>query len=175
VSERRLEPYRGVLLLFAAFLAVQAVSAAVLFARKLGISPQDVQQFYLGKREAFAWPKSLPGLLEVAVPHLLAIPLVLFITSHLVGWLGMVRRDAFAWFVRLSFGAALLGIASGFGVRYLWSGLAWAKIGGFIGLEAMLVVWLALVLRICFALRRHKLRESPTRRLPAGVTAPKHL
>jgi hypothetical protein len=167
LPDRRLQPYRGVLLLFAAFVAVQAVSAAVLFTCKVGLSPEAVEKFYLGSQEAFARPKSLAGLLEVAVPHLLAIPLVIFITSHLVGWLGLIRRDAFGWFVRISFGSALLGIAAGFGVRYVWSGLAWAKIAGFLCLEGMLLVWLTLVLRIAFGFRRQDLGMQ--RRVAAGA------
>jgi len=141
----RVRPFRGPIAAFAAMLAIVAGTAAVLFARKMGVRPAQVEAFYLGSEAVFSRPRSLEGLLEVAVPHLLAVPLALFATLHLVAFAGVVRRRPFALLSGLTFGCALAGILSGFGIRFLWPGLAWAKIAAFVGLEATLVLWCALL------------------------------
>jgi hypothetical protein len=141
VREPRLARFRGPCLAFAAFLAVQAVSAAALFATKIGPGPARVRAFYRGDPAAFAAPRTLGGLLEVAVPHLAAIPLVLFAVAHLVGFARALGPRAFRALAALSFACAALGVAAGFGVRYVSPALAWAKIGAFCGLEAALLAW----------------------------------
>jgi hypothetical protein len=145
VGDPRLSPFRGPALAFAAYLVVQAGSAAVLFAQKLGTTPDRVAEFYLGAEERFALPKSLPGLLEVAVPHLLAIPLVLFAASHVVGFARALGRGPFVALVAVSFGSAGAGISAGFLIRFVLPDLAWIKIAAFAGLEASLLAWAALL------------------------------
>lgn len=149
----RLSPLRGPSLAFAAYLLLQAGSAAVLFAVKLGATPDRVAEFYLGSEERFAAPKSLPGLLEVAIPHLLAIPLVLFAAAHVVGFARTLGRRAFAALLALSFGCAAAGIATGFLIRFALPELAWLKIAAFAGLEASLLAW-AVLLAALFLPRR---------------------
>lgn len=145
MRDPRLAPFRAPALAFALFLLICAGSAAVLFALKLGPGVARVQEFYLGSEARFAAPKTLGGLLQVAVPHLLAVPLVLFAASHLVGFARAVGPRAFAALVRLSYGSALLGIAAGLAVRFVAPELAWVKVGAFVGLEAALVAWVALL------------------------------
>jgi hypothetical protein len=125
------------MLAFLAFVVVQMASGGILFVRKMGLAATSVQVFYLGSEASFTRPRTLAGLLEVAVPHLLGMPLVLFVSLHLVAFVGLVHRRAFAFLSSLSFGAALAGIAAGFGIRYLWPALAWAKITAFVGLESL--------------------------------------
>ncbi len=145
MRDPRLAPFRAPALTFALFLVICAASAAVLFALKLGPGVARVQEFYLGSEARFAPPRTLGGLLQVAVPHLLAIPLVLFAASHLVGFARAVGPRAYAALIRLSYGSALLGVAAGLGVRFVWPGLAFVKIGAFAGLEAALLAWAALL------------------------------
>lgn len=146
--EPRLAPYRGPGLCFALYLVVQAVSAAVLFALKLGGGAAGVRAFYLGSEERFVAAKSLAGILEVAVPHLLAIPLVLFAAVHVVGFARALSPRAFAVLVALAFGSAPLGIVASFGVRFVAPGLAWVKVLAFVGLEAALCSCAALLASI---------------------------
>lgn len=148
MRDPRLAPFRAPALTFALFLVICAASAAVLFALKLGTGVARVQEFYLGSEARFAAPKTLGGLLQVAVPHLLAIPLVLFAASHLVGFARAVGPRAYAALVRLSYGSALLGVAAGLGIRFAWPGLAWVKMGAFAGLEAALLAWAALLVAV---------------------------
>ncbi len=135
--------FRPLILLFTGFVAVQAASAAVLFAMKLGLTPGAIAQFYRGS--AVSRPRSLEGLLEVAVPHVLAVPLTLFIVIHLVGWAGLVSRQALRLLARVSFGLAAVGLLAGLGVRYLWPWLSAVKLAAFLGLEATLIAWCVLL------------------------------
>jgi hypothetical protein len=148
VPDPRLTPFRGPALAFAAYLLLQAGSAAVLFATKLGTTPARVAEFYLGSEERFAAPRSLPGLLEVAVPHLLAVPLVLFAAAHVVGYARALGRRAFVALLASSFGSAAAGIAAGFLVRFVAPELAWLKLVAFAGLEASLLAWAGLLVAI---------------------------
>lgn len=145
MRDPRLAPYRAPALVFAAYLLVQAVSSAALFLLKLGAGPDGVRAFYLGSAERFTAAKSLGGMLEVAVPHLVAIPLVLFAVVHVVGFARMLPQRVFGALVALSFGTALMGALSGFGVRWISPALAWVKIAAFAGLEISLLSWAALL------------------------------
>lgn len=148
MRDPRLAPFRLPSLVFAAYLVVQATSAAALFVLKLGTGPAGVQAFYLGSEERFTRAKSLAGLLEVAIPHLVAIPLVLFAAAHVVGFARAVPGRLQAALVAVSFGGALAGILSGFAVRFVAPGLAWLKVAAFLATEAALLAWAALLLAI---------------------------
>jgi hypothetical protein len=169
VPDPRLARFRAPALAFAAYLLVLAASAAVLFAAKIGARPDHVRAFYLGSEATFAAPKTAAGLLEVAVPHLLAIPLVLFAAAHVVGFARALGRRLQALLVALSFGSALAGIAAGFLVRFVAPGLAWLKLGAFAGLEGALLAW-AVLLAAVFAPRPER-ASSPAAR-PAEEVAP---
>lgn len=145
MSDPRLAPHRASSLAFAAFLVVQAVSAGALFALKLGGGAEGVRAFYLGSEERFTAAKSLAGMLEVAVPHLVAIPLVLFAVAHVVGFARVLPQRLFTALVALSFGSGLLGVVAGFAVRWVSPGFAWLKVVAFAGLELALVSWTVLL------------------------------
>lgn len=146
MRDPRLAPFRAPLAAFGLFVALQAVSGAVLFAGKLGLRPERLAAYYRGAEGSLQAPRTLAGLLEVAVPHLLAVPLVLFVTLHLVGFTGLVRRRPLALLAGLGFASALTGVLAAFGIRWIWTGLAWLKVGAFVGLEAALLFWLLLLL-----------------------------
>ncbi len=150
MRDPRLRPYRGVAAVLVGTLVVQAASAAALFALKLGPGAERVREFYLGSEARFTAPRTVAGLLEVAIPHLLAIPLAVFTASHLVGFAAALRRRAFAVLAGLTFGSALAGVACGFGIRWLWPALAWAKLVAFCTFEATLLGWTALLAWIFF-------------------------
>ncbi|ABC81343.1 hypothetical protein [Anaeromyxobacter dehalogenans] len=145
MRDPRLAPFRAPALAFAALLLVSAASGAVLFVLKLGTTAARVQEFYLGSEARFTAPRTLGGILEVAVPHLVAVPLVLFAVAHLVAFTRALRPRPYAALVRLSFGCALAGALAGLGIRFVAPWLAWVKIGAFVGLEAALLAWAALL------------------------------
>ena len=148
MADARVTPFRLPALLFAAYLLVIAGSAAALFALKLGPSAARVAEHYLGSEARFTAPRTVAGLLEVAVPHLAAMPLVLFAVSHVVGFARALPASRQRALVRLSFGAALVGIAASFGVRFVSPSLAWAKIGAFAALEGSLLAWTVLLVSL---------------------------
>jgi hypothetical protein len=160
----RIRPFRGPIAAFAVMVALVMATAAVLFARKLGLRVADVEAFYLGGGEAR--PRSLAGLLEVAVPHLLAVPLVLFVTLHLVAFAARARRRPFALLAGLTFGCALAGIAGAFAIRWVWPGLAAVKIAAFVGLEATMVLWLGLLVAAIAPPARREVRPDQAQAMP---------
>ncbi len=136
---------RAPALVFAGFLLLITASGAVLFVEKVGLGATEVREFYLGSEARFTSPRSLVGLLEIAVPHLVAVPLVLFAVIHVVAAAGRLGPRSLGWLAGASFAVALAGVAAGFGVRYLAPWLAWGKVVAFVGLEAVLVAWAALL------------------------------
>src|SRR5512137_476475 len=145
MADPRLGRFAGPIAAFAGMVAVVMGTAAVLFARKMGLDPGHVQAFYLGSEASFAPPRSLAGLLEVAVPHLLAIPTIVFVTLHLVAFVSGARRRPFAIAAGITFACAAVAIAAGFAVRFAWPGLAPIKIAAFLGLEGTMLAWLGLL------------------------------
>ena len=145
MADPRLGRFAGPIAAFAGMVAVVMGTAAVLFVRKMGFDPGHVQAFYLGSEASFAPPRSLTGLLEVAVPHLLAIPMIVFVTLHLVAFVSGARRRPFAIAAGITFACAAVVIAAGFAVRFAWPGLAPIKIAAFLGLEGTMLAWLGLL------------------------------
>jgi len=139
----RIARHRVPALTFAVFLLLIAASAAVVFALELGATPARMAAHYRGGR--FAPAKTLDGLLLVAVPHLVAMPLVLFAASHVVGWARAVSRRGFRALLALSFGGAALSIACPFLIRFVAPAAAWLHVAGFAGLEAALLAWATLL------------------------------
>lgn len=170
MREPRLAPFRAPALLFAFFLLLQAASAAVLFVLKMGPGVARIAAFYRGDEAHFVPAKTLEGLLLVAVPHLVAIPLVLFAAIHVVVWARELGPRAARVATGLTFGAALAGIVAGFLARYAGAGFAWLKLGAFLALEAALVGWAGLLVAV-FLPRRAPLRRVATHRraAPAGA------
>lgn len=139
-----MKAFRPLVLVFTFFVFVQVVSAALLFALKFGLTPAKVATSFVGDG-ALVRPRSMAGLLEVLVPHLLAIPLTVYVVVHLISWArgqspGLVRLS------RVTFGLVAVGLFAGFGVRYLWPELAVLKLAAFLGEELALLwlVWLLL-------------------------------
>jgi hypothetical protein len=145
VVDPRIGRFAGPIAAFVAMVVVVMGTAAVLFARKIGFDPAHVQAFYLGSEATFAPPRSLAGLLEVAVPHLLAIPMLVFVTLHLVAFVSRARRRPFALVAGITSACAAVVIAGGFAIRFAWPALAPVKIAAFLGLEGTMLTWLGLL------------------------------
>ena len=169
MTDPRLVRYRTPGLVFAVYLLLQAVSAAALFELKLGGGADGVRVFFLGSEERFTAAKSLAGVLEVAVPHLLALPLVLFAAVHVVGFARALPPRLFSALVALSFGSALLGILASFGVRFVAPGFAWLKVLAFAGLEAALLSCAALLCSVFVPWRSARSADREARSAPQEV------
>jgi len=165
----RVARFRWPMAAFATMVAVVMSTGAVLFARKIGFDGGRVRAFYLGSEATFAPPRSLAGLLEVAVPHLLAVPLLLFVTLHLVAFAFGLRRRPFALLAGITWACAGAGILAGFAIRFLWPALAPLKVAAFVGLQATLLAWLLLLVA---ALVPSAAGESRSGALSGSGTAP---
>jgi hypothetical protein len=148
---------------FATMVAIVMATGAVLFARKIGFDGEHVRAFYLGSEAGFAPPRSLAGLLEVAVPHLLAVPLLVFVTLHLVAFAFGARRRPFGLLAGITWACVAAGIGAGFAIRFAWPGLAPLKVVAFVGLEATMLAWLLLLVAAV-------LRPSRRETRPGGLT-----
>lgn len=139
-----MKAFRPLVLVFAGFVLVQVASAAALFALKFGLTPAKVGTSFVGDG-ALIRPRSMAGLLEVLVPHLLAIPLTVYVVVHLISW-AKGPSPGLARLSRVTFGLVAIGLFAGFGVRYLWPGLAVVKLAVLLGEELTLswLVWLLL-------------------------------
>jgi hypothetical protein len=157
----RVGRFTGPIAAFVAMVVVVMGTAAVLFARKVGFDPAHVQAFYLGSEATFAQPRSLAGLLEVAVPHLLAIPMLVFVTLHLVAFVNRARRRPFAVVAGITAACAAVVIGGGFAIRFAWPGLAPLKIVGFVGLEGTMLAWLGLLVAALLPGTRDAARPGP--------------
>jgi hypothetical protein len=154
---------------FATMVAIVMATGAVLFTRKIGFDGGHVLAFYLGSEATFAPPRSLAGLLEVAVPHLLAVPLLLFVTLHLVAFAHGARRRPFGLLAGITWGCAGAGILAGFAIRFAWPWLAPLKVVAFVGLQATLLAWLLLLVVAALPQARGESRSGD---LTGSETAP---
>lgn len=170
-ADPRIVRHRLPALTFAVFLLVIAASSAVVFALELGATVGHVAAHYRGG--GFARAKTLDGLLLVAVPHLAAMPIVLFAAAHVVGWARAVSRRGYRALLGVSFGGAALSIACPFLIRYVAPTAAWLHLAAFLGLEAALLAWSALLGAVFVPWRsRVRTRTPAPSRLPhAGRVA----
>ncbi len=73
----------------------QLLTGIWLFVEKYGLSVEGITEYILGNEEKFIKPKSLLGLLEVAVPHMFVIPLFTFVVLHFLYYLPVSRKTIF--------------------------------------------------------------------------------
>ncbi|ADC89786.1 hypothetical protein Thal_1154 [Thermocrinis albus DSM 14484] len=84
---------KKLLLMFSFSILMNALVNLALFTSKMGISPSSVQTYYLGDPTVFSRPKTLEGLTKILYPHILAVPLYLFVILHLLVFTGTKRRN----------------------------------------------------------------------------------
>jgi hypothetical protein len=152
--DARLAPHRLPALVFAVFLLVIAGSALAIFLLKVGPGPGAVAEYYRGSEERFTPARSLDGLLLVAVPHLVAMPLVLFAAAHVVGFARALSPGVYRALLAVSFGSALGSVGGGFLVRFVTPGAAWLTVASFVGLEVGLLAWAGLLLAVFLPAQR---------------------
>jgi hypothetical protein len=135
---------RLILAAFLVYVALLWVTNAALFLSQMSFSYASVVEHYLGSEAAFAQPRSFKVLLEISHFHLFAMGILLLTMTHLVLFVPLSGRVK-ALLIVASFGSALLDEASGWLIRYVHPGFAWAKLAGFAGLQITLLVMLVVV------------------------------
>ncbi len=136
--------------LYAFYVAGLWLTNALLYFNKMNLTPVSVVDYYLGSEERFLSPRSYQGLLEVSHFHLFAMGLLLLVLTHLMLFVPLRNRTK-AWLIVVPFFSALLDEGAGWLVRYASPHFAYAKIAGFLLLEASLAVLVALALWSVFA------------------------
>ena len=126
-----------IVLVYCVYVVLLWVTNALLYFEKMSLSPASVVRYYLGSDAEFLGPRSYAGMLEVSHFHLFAMGMLLLVLTHLV--LFIPARGAMkAWLIALPFAAALLDEGSGWLVRFVHPAFAWAKVIGFLSLQASL-------------------------------------
>jgi hypothetical protein len=115
-----------------------------LFFAHMTLSYDSVVAHYRGSEQTFAQPRSYRVLLEVSHFHLFSMGVLILTMTHLVLFVPLSIR-AKAWLIIVSFASGLLDEASGWLVRFVHPGFAWAKIAGFLGLQGSLGAMIVLV------------------------------
>jgi len=139
-----------ILALYSVYVAGLWVTNALLYFSKMSLTYASVTEYYLGSEERFLSPRSYQGLLEVSHFHLFAMGMLLLVLTHLVLFVPL-RNEVKAWLVALPFGAALLDEGAGWLVRFVHPAFAYAKIAGFLLLQASLAALVGLSLWAVFS------------------------
>jgi hypothetical protein len=135
---------RLVLAGFLIYVAIFWIVNFFLFFAHMDLSYASIVEHYRGSEERFVQPRSYKVLLEVSHFHLFAMGVLILTMTHLVLFVPLPMRLK-AWLVVASFATGLLDEASGWLVRFVHPGFAWAKMAGFVGLQASLGLMLAAV------------------------------
>ena len=126
-----------IVVLYSGYVAALWVTNALLYFHKMGLDAASVVSYYLGNEELFLSPRSYQGLLEVSHFHLFAMGMLLLVLTHLMLFVPL-RNNTKAWLIALPFFAAILDEGSGWLVRFVHPAFAYAKIAGFVSLQASL-------------------------------------
>lgn len=127
---------------FLAYTVILWVTNAGLFFAKMSLNPSSVVEYYRGNEDKFLQPRSLQGLMETLHFHAFAMGILLMTLTHLVLFVPISMRTK-AIGIATAFSSGILGELSGWGVRFLHPGFAYAKIACFLLLEGS-ILWLVI-------------------------------
>ena len=139
-----------IVVLYSVYVSGLWLTNALLYFNKMSLSYDSVVSYYLGNEELFLSPRSYQGLLEVSHFHLFAMGMLLLVLTHLVLFVPLPNRWK-VWLIVVPFAAAALDEGASWLVRFVHPGFAYAKIAGFLALEASLAVLVILSLWAVFA------------------------
>ena len=153
--------------LYALYVAGLWLTNALLYFSKMGLTYASVVAYYLGDEATFHPARSYQGMLEVSHFHLFAMGMLLLVLTHLVLFVPL-RSHVKAWLIAVPFLSALLDEGASWLVRFVHPGFAYAKIAGFLLLQASLAVLVGLSLWTVFAGTQHNYsgRSDPARGSP---------
>ena len=126
-----------IILIYTLYVSGLWVTNTLLYFHKMSLSYGSVVAYYLGSEESFLSPRSYQGLLEVSHFHLFAMGMLLLVLTHLILFIPVSARTK-AWLIAVPFFSALLDEGAGWAVRFLHPLFAYAKICGFLALQASL-------------------------------------
>ena len=139
-----------IVVLYALYVAGLWVTNTLLYFSKMALTYSSVVEYYLGSDERFLSPRSYQGLLEVSHFHLFAMGMLLLVLTHLMLFVPLANRWK-AWLIAVPFCAAILDEGAGWLVRFAHPGFAYAKIAGFLLLQASLALLILVSVWAVFA------------------------
>jgi hypothetical protein len=139
-----------IVVLYSVYVSGLWLTNALLYFNKMSLSYDSVVSYYLGNEERFLSPRSYQGLLEVSHFHLFAMGMLLLVLTHLMLFVPLPNRWK-AWLIIVPFASAALDEGASWLVRFVHPGFAYAKIAGFLALEASLAALVTLSLWAVFA------------------------
>jgi hypothetical protein len=138
-----------IVVLYSLYVSGLWITNALLYFNKMSLSYRSVVEYYLGSEERFLSPRSYQGLLEVSHFHFFAMGMLLLVLTHLALFVP-IRSRLKAWLIAVPFLAAFLEEGASWLVRFAHPGFAYAKIGGFLLLQASLAALIAISLWAVF-------------------------
>ncbi len=129
---------------FLLYVVVLWVTNGLMYFSRMGLTPTSVVEYYRGSEARYLQPRSVAGLLEVLHFHSFAIGILLLTLTHLLLFVPLSQRVK-AWGIALAFGSAFVEELSGWAVRFVHSGFAWAKIVSFLCLQGVLLWLVAMI------------------------------
>ena len=124
-------------------LILWVTNGAMYFAR-MGLTPSSVTDYYLGNEDHFTQPRSYAGLLEVLHFHSFAMGILLLTLTHLLLFVPISMRIK-AFGIATAFVSGIGDELSGWGVRFLHPGFAYAKIACFLLLQGTILFLMVVV------------------------------
>lgn len=115
------------------------ITAGAMYFVDMSLTYQSVVHHYLGDEATYRQPHTYKGMLELAHFHLFAMGMLLMTLTHLLLFVPLPPTFK-AWLIALAFSGGLLNEASGWLVRFVHPGFAYAKILGFLTLQISLLV-----------------------------------
>ncbi|MGD9969766.1 MAG: hypothetical protein AB7S65_04865 [Sulfuricurvum sp.] len=133
-------------------LMLQLGSGIWLFIHKLTFEPSRIAAAYLGDPEEFIAGKTVLGVLQTAVPHILGMGTVALIAAHLLPYCGIGEKTLRALSAALYL-AAFGEIAAPLLILSVSPHFAWLKLVSFVVFEGGIAI--ALLAVMTGSLRRH--------------------
>jgi hypothetical protein len=139
-----------IVVLYVLYVAGLWTTNALLYFQKMSLDPASVVEYYLGAEATFSPPRSYQALLEISHFHLFAMGMLLLVLTHLMLFVPLADRTKLTLIVS-PFVSALLDEGSGWLVRFVHPGFAYAKIAGFLLLQGSLATLVGLSLWAVFS------------------------
>lgn len=119
------------------FLAGFWVTNFALYFAKMDLTPQSVQDYYLGSQEQFKMPRTYQSMLEVSHAHLPMMAIVVLLLTHLLIFAPYSFKTKVV-FISSGFVLGLINESAGWLVRFVHPGFAPLKVAGFMGFQGVL-------------------------------------
>ena len=164
---------RLTLLLCLLLLTVFWISTFGMYFARMDLSPQSVQDYYLGSEAQFKMPRTYQSMLEISHMHLPMIALVVLLVSHLLIFAPFSSRIKVT-IILSAFLSGLVNEGSGWLVRFVHPEFAILKVISFLIFQASLgfLLFGLILFLICRpAKKQNRLRKQADSDEPTGTPA----